>query len=614
MAYFLYTLSHFFIQLSLQAKVYDINLQAEQRVLRSLPAGTNRAFPIVEDRTRLRLCSRIPEGLDPRRDSAACPVVFDVLAPPSKEGLEYVGGPIRSTTVGLPTQTTVTTTFPTSTIPSSSLIPSATTAPLPTTPAPQLEDGVEDDLDDTESVVSDDDDGVSSVDSLDEQDLLARAEFLASEDSLNNPSEVCLLARQLPAAMLHSTKKEDIVFIAFQFWTLTMSLAALANESIPYIIASFITHGMNTAWSAFQVVHTNGFRADYERIVDNGACRSVPSLLSSYWPLRRSFELPSLVLHILALLLSAFLTWKLVKLFGWNTFSRLGASRTKDRAFKLSLSLSSTVHLGFFFLVVAACLWIDELRTAGSIVSGSASFPIGAAAIPLLLIVPWIFLGSYAIAQRNQKFLVGFTMVTFGYLLTTSLFFISPVYRWTFQSWRFFKILGVVSGGLLLLAFGLSIACLVYWRKEERMGAGMGSGGSMAIRGDQESQRTNGSSDVPASWTSFTSISSLSFASSASSSHDEKPHNPFSNPGALDDGQREGDFPAPPRSNLKMLSVDFSSGSPRPSVDYGALHIRYRLSDVSPSSTVFPRRTLVVPAPVDDTGSPHLSAKRKEGL
>jgi hypothetical protein len=51
-----------------------------------------------------------------------------------------------------------------------------------------------------------------------------------------------------------------------------------------------------------------------------GACRASPSegsmpinLLPLYWAQRRGAELPSLVLNIVALFVSAFLSWKLVK-------------------------------------------------------------------------------------------------------------------------------------------------------------------------------------------------------------------------------------------------------------------------------------------------------------
>lgn len=111
---------------------------------------------------------------------------------------------------------------------------------------------------------------------------------------------------------LENTKREDIVFIAFQFWVLGMSLVALMNESIPHIFASLLTHVLATVWSAFQITHTNTFRRQFGRMIMNGACQGVP-LLGSYWDDRQKAEYPALAMNVLALFISGFLTWKLVK-------------------------------------------------------------------------------------------------------------------------------------------------------------------------------------------------------------------------------------------------------------------------------------------------------------
>lgn len=50
-----------------------------------------------------------------------------------------------------------------------------------------------------------------------------------------------------------------------------------------------------------------------------------------------------------------------VQLFGWQTFKRVGASRTIDRVYKLVLSLSIAIQLSTFFIVVSIALWIDQL-------------------------------------------------------------------------------------------------------------------------------------------------------------------------------------------------------------------------------------------------------------
>jgi hypothetical protein len=90
------------------------------------------------------------------------------------------------------------------------------------------------------------------------------------------------------------------------------NLPQILNESIPHIIASLLTHMLATAWAGFQIVHTAGFKTDFSRLVTNGVCKPI-DLLPHYWEQRRNAEIPSLALNAAALLTSAFLTWKLVK-------------------------------------------------------------------------------------------------------------------------------------------------------------------------------------------------------------------------------------------------------------------------------------------------------------
>ncbi|KAH9178892.1 hypothetical protein EDB89DRAFT_989976 [Lactarius sanguifluus] len=143
--------------------------------------------------------------------------------------------------------------------------------------------------------------------------------------------------------LLKNTKREDIAFINFQLWVLGMSLVALLNESIPHIIAAAFTHLSATAWGAFQIYNTDRFRQDFKRLTTDGACKI--NLLPSYWEARARAEIPSLAFGAAALLVSCYLSFKLVKAFGWQTFKRVGASRTINKIYKLILTLSTVIQL-----------------------------------------------------------------------------------------------------------------------------------------------------------------------------------------------------------------------------------------------------------------------------
>ena len=76
-------------------------------------------------------------------------------------------------------------------------------------------------------------------------------------------------------------------------------------------VASFLTHMLATAWAGYQLANTNSFHKDFTRLLTNGACGV--NLLPTYWSERAKFEIPTLAMNALALVISAVLSWRLLK-------------------------------------------------------------------------------------------------------------------------------------------------------------------------------------------------------------------------------------------------------------------------------------------------------------
>ena len=89
---------------------------------------------------------------------------------------------------------------------------------------------------------------------------------------------------------IRDTKREDITFMAFQVWVMSMSVIALLNESIPHIVSAFITHVLATTWSGFQIYNTHQFKEAYLQATDTpDRCNGV-DVLPSYWSQRNAAE------------------------------------------------------------------------------------------------------------------------------------------------------------------------------------------------------------------------------------------------------------------------------------------------------------------------------------
>jgi len=200
--------------------------------------------------------------------------------------------------------------------------------------------------------------------------------------------------------VLSDSQREDIVFIAFQCWVLGVSIVALLNESIPHICASMVTHLMATCWAAFRIYDTAVFKSNFNQVIVYGACDGL-QILSEYWDRRFWAELAGLIINIVAMLISGYLTWKMFQLFGWQTFKRVGASLVINRVYRLVLVLSVVIQLSFFFMVTTVSLWIDQL--VNSPIGDLATFRklyLATSAITLILLIPWLATGWFGVRRE----------------------------------------------------------------------------------------------------------------------------------------------------------------------------------------------------------------------
>lgn len=315
------------------------------------------------------------------------------------------------------------------------------------------DDGIDDDDEDNDDEI----DGNAALKAILQNKLNSKR---AEDDSGSGLSNTCLWALNYPVSVLHDTEREDLVFIGFQFWVLGMSIVAILNESIPHIFASLLTHIMATAWAGYQIFHTDEFRSDFRRVITNGACNGVPNFLPGYWDARSKAEIASLVLNIVSLFISCFLTWRLMKLYGWQTFKRVGASLTINRIYKIVLILSITIQLSLFFMAVTVSLWIDQLMNSGigDLVDYLTLYKVSSF-ITLILLIPWLMMGWFSSRRELRVPMFFFLVLSILYLGAWGVMFFSTTFRWTFITWQFFSIMACTSVFLTLLSFILGVVC-----------------------------------------------------------------------------------------------------------------------------------------------------------
>ncbi|KXN81126.1 hypothetical protein AN958_06080 [Leucoagaricus sp. SymC.cos] len=442
--YLVFSLLHFLVQLALQTRAFTINASAF-RMGNDLLGGSAHAngLPFYSNST-LRICQWVPLNLD--LHGGGCTVVWPVPQPNTPSQQDNV----PSHDYGITTSIV---------LPSSPERPQAGTTPTTSLAIPASAASQSPGLD------------VSvTIDKIcfDLRQMFGRDASNATSTTKTGIDPVCAQALSYPLSILNNTKREDIVFIAFQFWVLGMSVVALLNESIPHIFASLLTHMMATAWGGLQLAHTARFRSEVITLITEGACQGLTGLPinPAYWDSRRSAEISSLVLNVVALLVSCFLSWRLFKLFGWQTFKRVGASLVINRVYKFVLVLSITIQLSLFFMAVTVSLWLDRL--INNVIGDFAAFRkayLASSIITLILLVPWLMMGWFGVRRELRIPMLTFLVLCVGYLGGWSVMFASTTFRWTFITWSFFSIIATVSVILTVACLILGLICRMNFGK-----------------------------------------------------------------------------------------------------------------------------------------------------
>ncbi|KAI9462320.1 hypothetical protein BJY52DRAFT_1203155 [Lactarius psammicola] len=440
--YFIFSVLHCAVQVVFQVQAFSVNNQAADFLSGLIHTGNATFSGFFVLGSQLRFCDHVPNSFS----TESCRLVWNGT----------IGGTGNGTTdeLKLASSKNGTFKFNSSITPTSSFIPLSTHTPSSSAPPSASETGQHTGkrafAPKAHIEVAN-----SSAISLNGKTGVKLQGFGYSGQNVTLDNK-CLVALNWPVQTLKNTKREDITFIGFQLWVLGMSLVALLNESIPHIIATALTHLSATAWGAFQIYNTDRFHKDFKRLTTDGACRI--NLLPSYWQARSSAEIPSLASSAAALLISCFLSFKLIKSFGWQTFKRVGASRTINKIYKLILTLSIVIQLSLFFVVSAVALWLDQLYN-GAIAVMATQSKVYETFVVIILV------GWFAVRKELKFPMAVFLVLSALYLIAWGLMFDSTTFRWTFVQWAFFGSMATLSAVLAITVLVVGIMCRMNFNK-----------------------------------------------------------------------------------------------------------------------------------------------------
>jgi len=290
--------------------------------------------------------------------------------------------------------------------------------------------------------------------------------------SLTSGSRTVFLSHQCtqilvyPQQIMHNSKREDLTFVLLQFWLFAISVIAIMYESVPHTLAVLVTRGLITSWSAYAVWRTKVIEKRFKEMIFQDGTPCSINLFPDYFPLRMSYEIPDLILNITALLIACYLSWTLLCDYNAQSFKYVGAPKHINRINKFFMAVLACLQLEAFVLVAATGLWIDVLiNTAIEGISAHTKVYKALFIASIILLLPWIMMGWYAIRLEMQVMMVFFLGIALNFLTGWSIMFYSIVYRWTFTQWPYLACFTVASFVLLLASIILGVVCRLNFGK-----------------------------------------------------------------------------------------------------------------------------------------------------
>ncbi|KAF8309805.1 hypothetical protein DL93DRAFT_2230668 [Clavulina sp. PMI_390] len=285
--------------------------------------------------------------------------------------------------------------------------------------------------------------------------------FLGSETV--DISAACVQVLAWPIQSLEASGMEDAVLLAFNGWAFGLALMAVYHHSMPHIMAAVMTHLLLPASIAFHIGATRGFRDEFLRITRDGACDGI-DLLPDFSTELQKVQIAQLVLGIIALIVSLFLSWELIKQFGWQMFKRVGADRGVNRMYRLVLGLSVVLQLSVFFVLASIAMWVQQMTVGpiSFIVDQKVGWQITFLTLAILL-VPWAACGWFGVRRESRLLANLFLAGDLGLLLAWSAMFFSPTFLLLSKTWTFFVVMMVASVVLNCVTLILMVACRVHF-------------------------------------------------------------------------------------------------------------------------------------------------------
>ncbi|KAF9472835.1 hypothetical protein BDN70DRAFT_868024 [Pholiota conissans] len=276
----------------------------------------------------------------------------------------------------------------------------------------------------------------------------------------------CLQTLVYPSAILTNFKREDIAWICLQFWLLAISFLAILNDSVPHILAVLATRAISTAWATYAIWRGPTFAANFAEIFSSPQSPCALDFFPEFFAKRQQFEIADLFLSSTGLIFFLYLSWTLLQIYSAQSFKCVGAPEHVMRYHKFLMALLACLQLEAFVLPAGMGLWINVLtNTAIKEISLHSGAYQAVYITSVILLIPWIAMGWYAIRLEMHRMMLVFLGIGFIIITGWALMFYSLVFPWTFMQWPYLGCFTIASFVLLGASIIIGIVCRMNFGK-----------------------------------------------------------------------------------------------------------------------------------------------------
>ncbi|KAF8175155.1 hypothetical protein BJ912DRAFT_931183 [Pholiota molesta] len=276
----------------------------------------------------------------------------------------------------------------------------------------------------------------------------------------------CLQTLVYPSEILHNFKREDITWVSLQFWLLAISFIAILNDSVPHVLAVLMTRAISTAWASYAIWRGPAFNANFAEIIKGPQSACALDFFQEFFAKRQQFEIADLFLSSTGLIFFSYLSWTLLQIYSAQSFKCVGAPEHVMRVHKFFMAVLACLQLEAFVLPAGMGLWINVLtNTSIKVISQHTAAYQAVYITSVLLLIPWIAMGWYAIRREMRRMMLVFLGIGFLIITGWAVMFYSLVFPWTFMQWPYLGCFTVASFTLLVASMALGIVCRLNFGK-----------------------------------------------------------------------------------------------------------------------------------------------------